>query len=230
MSIFEYDSKFMTFLRTVGDLIILNVLYLVCSIPLFTIGAAQAGLYTGLRELFDRDGSNSSAKSFFKGFRNGFGKITAIWSAILVSLLLLSYSVYYLYFAIKEKIVTTNVPIIVAIVGIVILCLLSAQLTIFHSKFDCSASLLIKNTIVMTIGFPLRSLLMAIMIYLPIAVILMDGGITFIRATPLWIAIYFSLVFLLNNTLMKKPYIKTVPGEAENEEAKKEKEKENKTQ
>lgn len=208
MSIFDPDSKFMTVLRITGDLIILNVLYLVFSIPLFTIGAAQAGLYTGLRDLFDRDGDNSTFKSFMKGFKSGFGKITAIWSAVLVSLSLLSYSIYYLYFTMKEQIVTTRAPIIVAIIGVIILCVFSVQLTIFHSKFDCSPMLLIKNTIFMVIGFPLRSLLLAIMMYLPIGIFIMDGGITFIRLTPLWIAIYYSLIFQFSTSIMKKPFKK----------------------
>lgn len=208
MNIFEYDSKFMTFLRMTGDLIILNALFLICSIPLFTIGAAQAGLYTGLRELFDRDGDNSSFKSFFRGFKNGFSIITAIWSFVLISLSLLSYSIYYLFFAMKDKIVTAKAPIIVAIAGVVILCAFSAQLTLFHSKFDCKISLLIRNTIIMVIGFPLKSLIMAIMIYLPIIVIIIDGGRSFIIATPLWVFVYYSLVFLLNSSLMKKPFEK----------------------
>ena len=216
MSIFEYDSKFMTFLRTVGDLIILNLLFVICSIPLFTIGAAQAGLYTGIRELFDRDSNNSSTKSFFKGFKNGFGKITIIWSFVLVSLVLLSNSVFYLYNGIEKGYIKNNAPIIVAIIGIVVLCVLSAQLTIFHSKFDCSPLLLIKNTIIMTIGFPLRSLLMAILIYLPVLVLFLDGGETLMVTTPLWVSIYFSFAFSINNSLMKKPFIKAVHTE-ENE-------------
>lgn len=42
---FSYDSKFMTFLRRIADLMILSVLWVVCSIPLATIGPATAALY-----------------------------------------------------------------------------------------------------------------------------------------------------------------------------------------
>ena len=208
MKFFDYDSKPMVILRMLGDLIILNVLYLVFSIPLITIGASGAGLYTGLRDLFDRDKNNSSFKSFWKGFKNGLGRITALWSVVLVAMALLSYSIYYLYFAIKEKIVTNNAPIIVAIIGVALLCVYSVQLIMFHSKFDCSPMLLIKNSVMMALGFPIRSLLMAIMFYLPIGIIIMDGGVTFIRVTPLWVAIYYSLIFQMNDLLMKKPFSK----------------------
>ena len=225
MSIFDPDSKFMTFIRLTGDLIILNVLYVICCLPLFTIGAAQAGLYTGLRDLFDRDGDNGTAKSFFKGFKNGFWKITAIWSVILLCMALLGYSVYFLYETMKLNIVTTNAPIIVALIGLLLFAVFSVQLTVFHSKFDCTPFLLIKNTIVMIIGFPLRNLIMAVMMYLPVGVLIMDGGITFIRATPLWIAIYYSLVCLLSATLMKKPFNKIINPDGEDEKKEDEKEK-----
>ena len=41
--LFSYDSKLMQILNFIGDLIILNVLYLVCCLPVVTIGAAQIG-------------------------------------------------------------------------------------------------------------------------------------------------------------------------------------------
>ena len=51
-SFFSYESKPMQILMFVGDLIILNVIFLVCCLPIFTIGAAQAGLYTAMKAIF----------------------------------------------------------------------------------------------------------------------------------------------------------------------------------
>ena len=41
---FDYDNKFMQLLSKATDMIILNLLFLLCCIPIFTIGAAQAAL------------------------------------------------------------------------------------------------------------------------------------------------------------------------------------------
>ena len=38
-SFFNYDSPFFQFLNRVADLIIVNVLFLVCCVPLITVGA-----------------------------------------------------------------------------------------------------------------------------------------------------------------------------------------------
>ena len=43
--LFSYDSKLMQTLTFVADLILLNILYLLCCVPMFTIGAAQGALW-----------------------------------------------------------------------------------------------------------------------------------------------------------------------------------------
>ena len=75
---------------TIGDLVILNVLFLLCCLPIFTIGAAQAGLYTGLRVLADKEDDSSPAAAFFRGFSSGFGKITIVHSLLMVLVLVIS--------------------------------------------------------------------------------------------------------------------------------------------
>ena len=44
MSFFNLDSPVMRFLTKVADLIILNILFLICCIPIVTIGAASTAL------------------------------------------------------------------------------------------------------------------------------------------------------------------------------------------
>ena len=42
---FNYDNPVWRFIGKFGDLIILNVLWFVCSIPIFTIGASTTAVY-----------------------------------------------------------------------------------------------------------------------------------------------------------------------------------------
>lgn len=222
MSIFDPESKFMLYIRVLGDMITLNVLFILCSIPVFTIGAAQAGLYTGLRELFDRDSSNSPSRSFFKGFKNGFVKISAMWTSALVVIALLSYSVYFLYHAIEKHVINTNVPIIIALVGLVVFIAISAELTLFHSQFDCNPMLLFRNTMIMVVSHPLRNLIIGISMWIPLILALFAPSYFFLL-TPLWFGVYFSIVGYMNISLMKKPFEKIIypngkPEEKEEEE------------
>ena len=50
---FSYESKPMQIMMFIGDLILLNVIYLLCCLPIFTSGAAQAGLFTACKVLLD---------------------------------------------------------------------------------------------------------------------------------------------------------------------------------
>ena len=49
-NIFSLDSKLMQGLSTVGDYIILNILFLITCLPVITIGAAKTALF---RVMFD---------------------------------------------------------------------------------------------------------------------------------------------------------------------------------
>ena len=44
-SAFSYDSKLMTILNNLADLIFVNLLFIICCIPIVTIGAARAALH-----------------------------------------------------------------------------------------------------------------------------------------------------------------------------------------
>ena len=83
-NLFSYDNKVMQVLMTIGDLVILNILFLLCSIPIVTMGAAQAGLYTAVRVITDKEDDSSPAAGFFRGFKTGFFKITLIWIPFLL--------------------------------------------------------------------------------------------------------------------------------------------------
>lgn len=77
------DSPLMRFMTKVADLMILNILFLVSCLPIFTIGAAWTGLYAVTLKMV-RDQEGSIAKSYFRAFRRNFRQATALWLGILV--------------------------------------------------------------------------------------------------------------------------------------------------
>ena len=77
MGIFRYDSPLMQFLSRAADLIWVNLLVLVCSIPVFTIGPACSALSRVSVNLV-RDESSSILKEFFLSFLRDFGKAVVL--------------------------------------------------------------------------------------------------------------------------------------------------------
>ena len=76
-SIFDYDSAFMRGLEWLVDVICINVLLLVTSIPIVTVGASLTAAYDALRRL--RDGEGHIARCYFRAFRANFVQSTLLW-------------------------------------------------------------------------------------------------------------------------------------------------------
>ncbi len=207
MNLFSYESKPMQMLMYLGDLIILNVIYVICSIPLFTVGAAQAGMYTALRVLSDPEDDSAPVAAFFRGFVNGFGQVTIAWC--LMSLLM-AVVVFFGWWGIDN-----GLPVWIALCAVCVVALFQSMLPLFHSQFSCTAMQLIRNTFLMVIPHPLRSLCVAILICLPVVVALWDLFF-FMSLGIVWFALYYSFGCLFAGTIMKKPFaslIKRVNGE-----------------
>lgn len=75
---FSRESKGMKFLSALGTLIIVNLLFLITSIPIFTIGASITAMYRITFEMhMGRD--PFVIKDYFRYFKEGFKSSTAIW-------------------------------------------------------------------------------------------------------------------------------------------------------
>ena len=72
------DSPVMRFLSRLCDLIILNLLCIVCCIPIITAGASITALFSVTLKMVKGEESYI-AKGFFKGFKDNFKQATIIW-------------------------------------------------------------------------------------------------------------------------------------------------------
>lgn len=87
-NMFSCDSGFSRFMNRISDLFILNILWIICSIPIITIGASTTALYSVDLKLLDNEESYI-IKNFFKAFKENFKKSTILWiSIIIISILL----------------------------------------------------------------------------------------------------------------------------------------------
>ena len=69
--LFDADNKLNRFLAKVFDCGILSVLWIVCSIPVFTMGAATIAMYTVTLKMVKNE-EGAIVRSFFKAFRENF--------------------------------------------------------------------------------------------------------------------------------------------------------------
>lgn len=88
MKIFGLDSPLMQALSKVADLLWLNVLTLICCLPIVTIGASLTALnYMALK--IARNEECYITRGFFKSFRENFKQATIIWLSMLLLIVIL---------------------------------------------------------------------------------------------------------------------------------------------
>ena len=74
---FSMDNKFFTFMNKVADLCILNIICLVCCIPIVTAGASITAMYYVTLKMV-RNEEAYIVRSFFKSFKDNFKQATII--------------------------------------------------------------------------------------------------------------------------------------------------------
>ena len=199
-NIFSYDSKLTHVLGYVADLFILNIIFVICCIPIFTIGAAQAGLYTATRQMIDPNDDRSVIKAYFRGFANGFGKISLVSTLFLLLDVILLYTLF-MSIDYPQLGIHWAFPTV-----LLVLCLLvHSLLPIFHFRFVCGPFQLFRNCVLLLAAHPLRSIAVMALTWAPAALFFLNPQI-FLDLSALFVMFYYSVAFLFGAFLMVKPF------------------------
>ena len=201
-NIFAYESKFMQTMLIAADYIILNAIFILCCIPIITIGAAQAGLHTGIRVLRDKEDDSSPLKAFFRGFKSGFGRITLVWCSFALVIALLAYILIAVFLFDLQGL---NAPVWMGYLGIFLCIVYQSMLTPLHAAFGCTARQLVRNVFFIFLAHPLRSIAVAVLTWVPVIIFALNFPI-FLQGTIVWIAGYYSIAFSVIHSIMKKPF------------------------
>lgn len=168
-NLFNLEGPVMSALSKIADLVWLNILALICCIPIFTIGASLTSVYYVTLKMVKNEESYIT-RSFFKSFRENFKQSTIIW---LIMLLLISI------FGMDFYIYTTGaldlpMPVMVIIGFFAILCSL-AFVYIFPvlSRFENTVKNTIVNSFIMAVAHFPKTFLMLIINILPIIIVLL---------------------------------------------------------
>lgn len=92
--VFNYDNPVWRFIGKLCDVLILNVLWVICSLPVVTVGASTTAVYYVTLKLV-RDEEGPTIRSFFKSFKENFKQATILWLILLVVGCLLGFDLYF---------------------------------------------------------------------------------------------------------------------------------------
>ena len=77
------DGKLLGALTRIFDVIVATVLFLICCLPVFTIGAAFSAVYATMIAIAN-DSCSSVTRHFFSVFRDNFKQATALWLPVAI--------------------------------------------------------------------------------------------------------------------------------------------------
>ena len=195
MRVFDLDGPLMSILNKIADMMILNILALICCLPIFTAGAAFTALhYVALKIVRNEEGY--IAKSFFKAFKENFKQATIIWMVLLVAILLLVAD----FWLIKEFELELGYWFKVILGAVFVLVIFTATFVFAAlARFSNTTLQTIKNAFAMSVlQFP-KTILMIILYLIPIV-----AGAFFCQAIPFVLMFGISVPVWLSAMLYNK--------------------------
>ncbi|MCR5626153.1 MAG: DUF624 domain-containing protein [Lachnospiraceae bacterium] len=164
---FSTDSPLIRFLGRLADLITLNLLFILTSLPIFTIGASLTALhYVSLKLVRKEEGY--IARSYFKSFKENFLQSTIIWIFFLILFAILGVNLYFYLFVKK---VVGGVPFILTLIITFLVLLMFQMVFPMQSHFENTILNTLKNSAIIAIGSLPKVILMIFLSVLPVVLL-----------------------------------------------------------
>ncbi len=210
---FSLDSPLMRFLGRMADLMILNLLFLATSIPVFTVGAGLTAMhYVALRMTSDEEGT--IWKDYFRSFRQNFRQATIIWLILLLFALILWYDIRAVWGG--TGVINTVVKVL-SVVACAALAILLLYVFAVLAKFNNTVRGTMKNAVALALTHMGRTVSMFM---LPFAC----AALTFYTYTTIrwgllaWLLIGFAAVVYFNSFLLRKTFNEVIGASEEQED------------
>lgn len=208
--VFDFEGPIFVFLSRAADLLWLNILFMICSIPVFTIGASATALYYVTLKMA-RNEEGYITKSFFKSFKDNFKQATCIWLIILLigTVIFMDYRVVTdpALASIIPSTAIRNIVMVASMVMTIIVSFITIYVFPILAKFDNSVRNTIRNAFLMSIRHLPQTLLLILIAIVP-AVIMY-----FSVALMILIVYVFSLVAFFSSKIFVKIFDNYLPKE-----------------
>lgn len=192
--LFDMENPVMRALSTTADLIMLNLLTILCCLPVVTIGAALTALNTAAIKIV-RGEETAPIKDYFRALRVNFKKGT-----VLGLIFLLVFAVLIVDYLAAGNAVPILRPVIAAIALLVLM--LGQYAFAMLARYENTLRGTLKNALLLSVGYFPRTLAMAVF-----AVILWLLAIQFLRyGAPILFLFGFSLPCYVTILLLQKVF------------------------
>lgn len=196
------DNVIVRALNKICDMVCLNVLWLICCIPIITIGASTTALYTIMLKMVKNE-EGYIFRGFFKAFKSNFKQSTIIW----IILLLLGI-VCWIDFRVAGVISGTAGIVLRSIFLLVGVVLFSVMIYVFPltARYENTIRATFRNAVILTVGkLPYTILMIAVTV--GAVIVSLWNTATLMFALPLWFLIGGSLIAWINSYILRRVFL-----------------------
>ena len=169
-NMFHPEGKFAQYGGKLADLMWLNLLTLLCLLPVVTAGASFCGMHYVLLKLH-RGEEVSVTKGFFKSFRSNFKQALILSVAFFIAVYLLAVGIRYVYTSQVFPLGRYLIPLILLVVMSVF-----NWAWILLSRYHNTVLGTLRLAVMTALGYPIRSVLMLVLAVVPFAALFLAEG------------------------------------------------------
>ena len=200
MKIFSLDSPLVQKLSFLFDFMMVNMFYIICCVPIVTIGAARTALFTCGIRWAEKDDAGISV--FLKAFFKNLIPATPVW---IVMLLFGGFLVWDFWLVWNNALpMEWLLWVVLAVAGLVYV-VIASQVFQMVSHYNCTLKQYLKNALLVGIAHPLCLIVNIGVAILPYFCFFYNFDM-FLQLTLVWILGIFSFQGYLSGIMSKKFY------------------------
>ncbi len=193
MKFFSPDSKFAQVMTSFGEMMILNMCWIIACLPLVTIGAANTAMYTVMMRRL-RDEGNGTIVPFFKAWWGNLKMGTLFW----LPQVFVTVSTVLTFFL--------PLPLVLKLIAGVLLVLATLLFSVIYpliARFRNRWFAYLKNAVILLV-LRLKWVLLNLLLILTPVIAFLLAPIEFIRFGFVWFLFGFSGLFFVSSEVMQK--------------------------
>ncbi len=208
--VFNFEGPVFNFLSRLADLFWLNLLYILCCLPVITIGAATTALYyVTLKMAKDEEGYIT--RSYFKSFKENFIQATLIWVIFFAVIVVMFMDFRIAGGGSMAQILNSSTvsDVVIVAVGVMAIVMLMTLMYLFPllAQFDNTVINTIKNAFLISIRHLPYTFLLIVITAIPYVLI------WFSPALLLLVVIMFSATAYINSKFLNRIFVLYMPKE-----------------
>ena len=198
-NLFNLDTPLMQMLTRVGDMIIINFLTIICSLPIITAGAAISATHRIMQD-FLMDNETTIISTYFRAFKENFKQATLVWLALVVIIAALLADVFLINLFIQGSLRSFFVILLSAVALIVFA--ISMYIFPLLTRYRNTLPQHLRNSLILMITKLPRTIGMMALHALPFVILWLSYNL-FLQTLIFWLFVGASFTIFMDTFLLK---------------------------